>query len=59
MKWRWILAASLAGSLICAPALAVDETQQVELLRQVFRLPINEWPGKLREGSAGALCDRT
>ena len=51
MKWRWILAASLAGSLICAPALAVDETQQVELLRQVFRLPINEWPGKLREGS--------
>ena len=57
MNWRWIVSAGLTGLLVLAPALAVDETQQVELLRQMFRLPYNEWPGKLKESSG--LLDQT
>ena len=55
MLSRWktpiVCAALGCGLLLSVPALGVDEGQQIQMLKQMFRQPQPDWPGILRENS--------
>lgn len=51
----WLASATVLLGLTClapGPALAADEGLQVQMLKQMFRLPHPDWPGVLRENSS-------
>lgn len=53
IQWKipLICAALGCGLLLTGPALCVDEGQQSQMLKQMFKLPQPEWAGILRENS--------
>lgn len=54
LKLPLVLAALGWGLLLTAPALAVEEGAQAQMLKQMFQLPATDWPGFLNE-NAGLL----